>query len=348
MEVMTDTSAFYLALPANVFGVVVFPNGTVQNMEGGLHEVPPGLYKLQYVDKHERLDFLSPISEMSTDGEKITLTVVLRYRVIDPIVALGIDHPVETLIEHVGADVAQYIRTHDHTDLADSSEHHEDSKLLSFFVQRHNRRSPLSQAFVITGIEIKDFTGDDEYVEIRRKAGMESTKNKFEREQTVYQQELIQLKAQYRADAEKRIAEHTAELVKKATEHKAEIENMEAKHEKEKQEILHQVRLLEIELDTRSTQSQRRENEFTQIIDALSRQISSGAPINSAVAKTLTDFLAAYREEVDGPLPSSSSPKQNVPAGENRSTQPPPGSTSGSDRVENLKNTLLNLLNPKK
>lgn len=347
LGLMTETSAFYLTLPANVFGVVIFPNGTVQSMEGGLHEVPPGLYKLQYVDKHERLDFLSPISEMSTDGEKITLTVVLRYRVIDPIVALGIDRPVETLIEHVEADVAQYIRTHDHADLAESSEDHEDSKLLSFFTLRHYRRFPLSKAFIITGIEIKDFTGDDEYVEMRRKASMELRKNKIEKEQTVYQQELIQLKAQYKAEAEKRIAEHTAELVKKAAEHKAEIENIEAMHEKEKQEILHQVRLLEIELDNRSKQSQRRESEFAQIIDALSRQISSGAPINSAVAKTLTDFLAAYREEMNSQLPLSSS-KQNSPVGENRTTQPPPGSTSSSDRVEKLKNTLLNLLNPKK
>ena len=38
---LTSVSGFYLALPANVFGVVSFPDGTSQNMEGGVHEAPP-------------------------------------------------------------------------------------------------------------------------------------------------------------------------------------------------------------------------------------------------------------------------------------------------------------------
>ena len=77
---VTMTSGFYLPLPPNAFGVVIFPDGTSHNMDGGVHEVPPGLYKLQYVDKLEHLEFTSPISEMTTDGEKLTLKVILRYR----------------------------------------------------------------------------------------------------------------------------------------------------------------------------------------------------------------------------------------------------------------------------
>ncbi len=349
LRLITLTSGFYLALPPNAFGVVIFPNGTSHNMEGGVHEAPPGLYKLQYVDRHERLDFSSPISEMTTDGEKLTLTVILRYRVVDPLVALRIERPVETLIEHVEADVAQYIRTHNHDDIADGSENQLEGKLLSFFIQRHNHRFPLSRAFLITGIELKDFTGDNEYLQMRRKASMDERKNKIELVQATYQQELGLLKAQYKAENEKSMAEHTAELAKKATEHRAETEKMEARHEKEKQEILRQVHLYEIELDNKRKHLQMRGNEFSQIIEAISRSFSSGIPMNPNVMKNITDLLAAYKEEIDREAQSVLSVEQKPPANEGPITPPPPASPpDGSDKVEKLKNTLLNLLNPKK
>jgi hypothetical protein len=349
---ISSASGFYLPLPPNAFGVVIFPDGTSRNLEGGIHDVPPGLYKLQYVDKHERLDFPSPISEMTTDGEKLTLKIVLRYRVVDPIISLRIDRPVETLIEHVEADVAQYIRTHDHTDIADGSENHmdsNDSKLVSFFIQRHNRRFPLSKAFMITGIELKNFTGDNDYVEMRRKESMDIRKNTFEKKQAEYQQDLGLLKAQYKAENEKSIAEHAADMDKKATEHKVEIEKMEARHEKEKDEILHEVHLREIDLEKKRKHLQTRGAEFTQIVEAMSRYSSSGMPISPAVMKTLTDLFATYKEETDSEIQSTPLAEQKPPASENQTaaTSSSPSAT-GSDRAEKLKNTILNLLNPKK
>jgi hypothetical protein len=285
---------------------------------------------------------------MSTDGEKITLTVVLRYRVIDPVTALRIDRPVETLVEHVEADVAQYIRTHDHTDLADSSENQQDSKLLAFFVQRHNRRFPLSTAFIITGIELKDFSGDHEYVEMRRQASIDLKKTRIEKEQTVSQQELIQLKAQYQAAAEKSMAEHTAELKKKATEHKAEVEKIEANHQKERHEILEQVKLRDIDLENKRTQLQRLSDKFGQVVDALSRQSVSGTQISPAVIKVMIELLNVYRDEIAVESQPQSTPKPQTSDTQDHNVRTPPVSTSGGDRVEKLTNTLLNLLNPKK
>ena len=89
-------SAFYLALPPNTYGVVAYPDGSSRNLPGGLHEVPAGVYKVYYVDDRERTDTSDPVSEMTTDNEKLTLQVILRYHVIDPVLALGIAHPVET------------------------------------------------------------------------------------------------------------------------------------------------------------------------------------------------------------------------------------------------------------
>ena len=62
-------NAFYLPLPSNAYGIVIYPDGATRNLAGGLHQVPPGLYKLQYVDKHERFDVTVPISEVALDGE---------------------------------------------------------------------------------------------------------------------------------------------------------------------------------------------------------------------------------------------------------------------------------------
>jgi DNA repair exonuclease SbcCD ATPase subunit len=229
--------------------------------------------------------------------------------------------------------VAQYIRTHDHGDIADSADRN-DNKLFSFFFERHNRRKPLSDAIAITGIELKDFTGDREYVEMRRKARMDERQNQIERQQAEYQQELNRLKALHKADNERMEAEHQANMQTRATEHKVEIETMEARHEKEKQDILKHVKELEIELNNKRQHLQRRENEFSKAIEAISAATSSAnLPLNSDTVKTMTELLAALKEEVDN----------NASSKQNRITRP-----TGADKVEKLTNTLLNLLNPKK
>lgn len=337
-------SGFYLNLPSDVFGVVIHPDGTSHNMKGGIHEAPSGLYKLQYVDGHERFDFSAPVSEMTTDGEKLTLRVILRYRVINPVLALSIARPVETFLEHIETDIAQYIRTHDHSDIADSADNLEDSKLFSFFSERHERRDPLSRAFSITGIELKDFKGDMEFVEMRRKARKDERQNKIEKDQAEYQQELNRLRAQYKADNEKSIAAHTADLEKKAAEHRAEIEKREAEHKKEKDEILQEVREREIKLDNKRKRLEMRGKDFSQIMDAFSKAFSSGLPVNPNAMKYITDLFAAYKEEMESETESSApSAEQKPSANENREA-----SARVGDKAEKIKNTILDLLDPKK
>jgi hypothetical protein len=230
LEWLLYVSAFYLSLPPNTYGVVVYPDGTSHELAGKLHEVPAGVYQVHYVDKHERTDTSAPVSEITTDGEKLILQVILRYHVTDPVLALRIVQPVETLMEHIETDVAQYIRTHAHGDIADSANGH-DNKLFSFFSEKHNRRQPLSDAIAITGMELKDFTEDREYVEMRRMARMNEKQNQIERQQAEYQQELNRLKAQHKVDNKKLAAE------------------LQVKHEKEKLEILHESQVSGIELD---------------------------------------------------------------------------------------------------
>ena len=318
---LLKANAFYLPLPSNSYGIVIHPDGTTQNLAGGLHRVSPGLYKLQYVDKHERFDVTAPISELALDGEKLTLTVMVRYRVTEPITALRIDKPIKTLIEHLQTDVAQYIRTHKHNDIADSPAANGASKILSFFTQRHADRYPLSRALAITGIELKEFTGDKEYIDIRRN-------------------ELI-LQQQGQIDRQKLDRKKDIETL--TTEHKAEMEKINSKAAAEqmalRSEILHETQKRDIQLDEMRQQSQRRHELVVKAVDAISQALEhSGYSRNSAEIKSaISDLLFAVREDKpETAQASSKSANNNNPR------------TNSNDKIEDLTNTLLNLLKPRK
>lgn len=313
-------NAFYLPLPSNAYGIVIYPDGTTRNLAGGLHQVQPGLYKLQYVDKHERFDVTAPISEVALDGEKLILTVMVRYRVIEPITALRIDKPIETLIEHLQTDVAQYIRTHKHNDIADSPVANGTSKILSFFVQRHADRFPLSRAIAITGIELKEFTGDKEYINIRRNDLIQQQQDEIDKQQLDRKKEIDKLKA----------------------EHKAAIDTINAKAAADqaalRSEILHESNKREIMLDELRQQSKRRHELVVKAVDAISQALEhSGYARNTTEIKSaIADLLSAIRE--DKPETPQNAPK----TGNNHPR------TSSNDKIEDLTSTLLNLLKPKR
>lgn len=317
-ERLLGANAFYLPLPSNVYGIVIHPDGTPHNLAGGLHQVPPGLYKLQYVDKHERFDVTAPISEMAMDGEKLTLTVIVRYHVEDPLIALSIDKPIETLIEHLQTDLSQYIRTHDHNDIADSPQASGSSKILAFFVQRHAGRHPLSEAISITGIELKEFTGDKDYIDIRRNELIKRQQDQIERQQLDRTKDMETLKAEHKAEIDKINATAAAQL------------------QALRSEILHETQKRDIQLDEMRQQSRRRHELVVKAVDAISQALEhSGYSRNTAEIKSaISDLLSAIRE--DKPEAAEASPKNSNP----RATK--------NDKIEDLTNTLLNLLKPRR
>ena len=337
LERLLHVSAFYLALPPNTYGVVVFPDGTSHELEGKLYKVPAGVYTIYYVDKRERTDLSGPVSEITTDNEKLTLQVILRYHVENPVLALSIVRPIETLMEHIETDVAQYIRTHDHSEIADPADNTH-SRLFSFFSERHKRRTSLSDAISITGIELKEFTGDREYVEMRRKVRMDERQTQLIRQQEEHQQEINRLKAQFKAENDKQAAEQ-----------KAVIGTMEAMHEKEKKEILHQVELRKIELEDKRQHWQRQYDKFAKAFDAVSQAVSGGYLVNPNALNTVLELVQTLKDEIRSDeisSPISDSAGSGSPTGNSTVISPP--ATTDSDKVEKLTNTLLNLLNPKK
>ncbi|MBI5634708.1 MAG: hypothetical protein HZA15_14660 [Nitrospirae bacterium] len=305
-------SALYLRLPSNAYGVIICPDGTICNREGGLFESPPGLYKIQYVDKQEHFDFTSSVSELTRDGEKLTLRILLRYRVTDPVKAIGIERPVETLFANIETDLAQYIRIHDHNDIADSANNREGSKLFSFFMERHRRRFPLSKAFEITGVELKDFRGDETFLEMRRNARVQ--------------------------DMEKKLLAQTQEIERLKVEYRNEMEKKAAQAESDQQEILRLMHSKDMELESVRASWQIQRDIISNVMRAVEKAFEPGAyPRDISQVKSV---LAEIRETI------ISSPPPVVP--ESKPTPIESPRSLEKDKIGKLTGTLLNLLEPRK
>jgi hypothetical protein len=190
---------------------------------------------------------------MALDGEKLTLTVMVRFRVIEPITTLRIDKPIETLIEHLQTDLSQYIRTHKHNDIADSPAANGTSKILSFFIQRHADRFPLSRAIAITGIELKEFTGDKEYINIRRNDLIQKQQDEIDKQQLDRKKDIEKLKAEYKVTIDTINAKAAAD------------------QDALRSEILLESSKREIMLDEMRQQSQRRHELVVKAVDAISQ-----------------------------------------------------------------------------
>ena len=153
---ITNTHAFYLPLPENAFGVVIYPDGKSVNMAGGLHIVPQGYYKLKYVDKNARFDLTPHISEITKDNRPINVVVLIRYHVIDPVKIIQINYPVTTLLEHVQVDTIQFIRSNYYNNIISTFDTQNKVNFLNYILQQHQTRYTLKNAISIDGVEIKE------------------------------------------------------------------------------------------------------------------------------------------------------------------------------------------------
>jgi hypothetical protein len=327
MYFLTDASGFYLSLPPHTVGIIVHPDGSIEHKtSGGLQEVRPGLYKVLYVDIHDRSDSTQPVSEIALDGESLTLRVLFRYRVVDPILALGIERPVETLIDHLQTDLAQYIRTHNHNDIADRSNSQEAGKILQFFAQRHATRNRLSRAISIEGIELKEFTGDSEYVSMRRNTLTQQRQTQVEMDLLDRKNEIEKLKAEQKLEIERLTAKATAETTK--------LRN----------EILRETQKQDILIENMRSQTQRRHELMVKAVDAVGQAVehSSYSRNPSEIKNAINNLLDAIKE--NSPTLEQEAAKGSAPA----TATAPRTPASGNQKIEDLTNTLLNLLKPKK
>ena len=327
MYFLTDASGFYLSLPPNTVGIIIHPDGSIEHKtSGGLQEVRPGLYKTLYVDLHERSDSTQPVSEIALDGEALTLRVLFRYRVVDPLLILGIERPVETLIDHLQADLAQYIRTHNHNDIADRSNAQEAGKILQFFAQRHATRNRLARAISIEGIELKEFTGDSEYVSMRRNTLTQQRQTQVEMDLLDRKNEIEKLKAEQKLEIERLIAKMSAETTA------------------EKNKILRDTQKQDILIENMRSQTQRRHELMVKAVDAVGQAVE-----HSSYSRNPSEIKIAINNLLDAIKENAPSLEQETSKSASTGTSAAPRQpSSGNQKIEDLTTTLLNLLKPQK
>lgn len=320
---LTGVSAFYLSLPSNVWGVVTYPNGSQHNLEGGLHVTPPGLYKLHYVDQHERHEYTDQVSEITTDGEKLTLSILVHYRVINPLIVFQIDRPVETLLANIQIDLAQYIRTHAHDDIAERATIADSGKIHQFFLDRHLKRNALARAFYISNVDLKDFTGDAEYFDMRRSRALQQRRDEIAAEELSRKREIERINA-----------DHNLELERQKAEARAKITALEAR-------ILDETRTREIELDRIRMKDERRQTLLVNAMTTIRLAMEQTSYTRSAVEiKSIIDeLLVAIMSEA--PILEQTGESKSDKHSE--AVSAPPLSPS-EEKIKSLTHTLRNLL----
>jgi len=318
---LSGTSGFYLSLPANTWGVVTHPDGSQHSPPGGVCLVLPGSYKVHYIDQHERHEYTNRVSEVTTDGENLALSVLIHYRVANPRVVCQIDRPVETLMANIETDLAQYIRTHAHDEIAESADIRDRGRIHQFFFERHRGRHLLSRAFAINSVEIKEFTGDSEYFTMRRERSLQRRRDEIAAEQFERQRETERLNA-----------EHTLELNRLKAEAQARIKALEAR-------ILDDTRKREIELEQIRMKDARRHELLVNTITTIRGVIEHAAYtrggmeaksiINQLLDTIMTDLPPIMEEKLEERTETGGSLPPLSPA---------------EEKIKNLTDTLRNLL----
>lgn len=317
---LTGMSGFFLPLPANTWGIVVHPDGNQECPSGGFYQAAPGLYQILYVDQHQHHEYTQRVSEVTTDGEKLTLSMLVHYRIANPLVARQIDCPVETLMANIETDLAQYIRTHAHNEIAESSDLRERGRIHQFFHERHLGRNLLSRAFRIDSVEIKDFTGDAEYYTMRREHSLQQRRAEIAAEQREREREIERINTS-----------HDLELQRQKTESQAQIKKLEAR-------ILDDIKTREIELNHLRLKDERQYKLLVDLLAAMKEVIEHAAYTRGVDLKSIVDQL---RETIMSVMPLITNEKAEERV-EVESDLPP--LSPAEQKIKNLTNTLRNLL----
>lgn len=277
---LSDATGFFLSVPPNFYCVVLYPDGSFHELEKGFHSALPGEYQIIYVQKQERFVVTNPVSEITTDGEKFSLSCLVQFCVKDPSIAAQIDRPIELLTEYIETDIASYIRSHDHHEIASLINASSNELLLSFLIEKNLRRRLLPNAIIITNVEVKMSFGDPEFLELRRSTILEK-KQIAEKERLEFQIEIERIKAQ-----------HNAEFQRLAAKTQAEKESLLA-------EISRQKKIEDEQNENSNNLLQRRHDLVIEAAGAIGQALESSSEekhTNAPIKDTVDKLLATIRD----------------------------------------------------
>ena len=320
MNVSPWFNGYYLNLHPSQYGLAITPDGKVINVKGGYNALLPGRYILHYVDKQNRVSVIPRISETTIDGAKVSLEVVITYRVIDPFLALEVQQPVSTFVVFIQSDLKEFVRTHKYDEIVGDSNGHtiENGSVVRYIKEQHAGRKDMSRLFYIAEVVVEDKTGDPKLTEIR---GNFQVKQK----QNVAESELLK----QNQDLERKVAAQDAEIKK-----------IKARSEAAQQEILQQMELQNIELERERAELRFRQEKMMRAMDAIAQAFSTPTyPRDPREVEIIRELLGALGSSSGSKIESAAVPEH-------------PGlgaaKSSNAEKIDSLTNTLLSWLDRKR
>jgi hypothetical protein len=312
------SQATYLNLHPTHFAVGVSPDGRTVNLKGGYNQLTPGIYNIYYVDKKNRVNYIPRTAEITLDGFKVAMELVVSYRVIDPIRALDVQNPVDTLLRLIQANLQEFIRSHKYEQIVGDLDGHkiDNEEVARYIREQHIDRSPLAKLFYIIDVVVKERIGDPKVIELREK----------------YQINQKQL------DNQKALQTLNQDLEKKVADQDALIKQIKANSAATQQNIIQQMEMQKIDLEKARADFKYRQEIGAKAVDAIVQTLSNQTyPPDSAEYDVIRELL----EEL------SVSTFQNEDAAKAGKAPKGTAKPSNPERINELTNKLLNWHKPK-
>lgn len=307
------SQATFVNLHPTHFAVAISPDGRMINLKGGYNLLSPGYYNIHYVDKQNRIHHIPKTAETTLDGFQVAMELVVSYRVIDPVKALEVQNPVETLLRLVQANLKEFIRSHKYEEIVGDLDGHkiDNDQVAVFIKEQHFDRSPLAKVFYILDVVVKERIGDPKVIEMREK----------------YQISQKQL------DNQKALQTLNQELEKKVADQDALIKQIRANSAVAQQNTIQQVEMQKIELEKARADFKYRQENWGKAVNAIVQTLSNQTyPPDSAEYEVIKELLEELRAATG---PNGEAAKGGkAPAGSAKTANP--------ERINELTNTLLN------
>jgi len=313
--------AMYLNLHPTHFAVAIGPTGKMYNLQGGYNVLPPGRYNVHYIDRQSRVTRLPRIEEKTYDGAKVALELVITYRVVDPIKALEIQQPVETLLDFIQSDLKEFIRSHKYDEIIGDLKGHklQNEELVQYIRGHHMARSPICKLFYIMDVVIKERIGDPKIIEQREK--LQINQRQF--------------------DTQSELQRQNQELERRVTEQDAVIRRMKVEAEGNLQESTRKIEMQKIELERARQEFQYRQDKWMKAMGAIDLALSSPAHSRDPqVLQGIQQLLGTM-----GVSPASAAEAGARQKGRLGQEEP---QTPNPEDMDSLTNNLLSLLARKK
>ena len=158
LNVSEELNATYLNLHPSHYAVAIASDGKILNLKGGYNQLASGEYILHFVDRQYRVSNLPDISGTTLDGSQVSIELFILYRVADPIKALEIKQPVDTLFAFIRSDLMEFIRSRTHAEIVGGNHGNliESMLIRNYIRKQQDRRQQMSKLFFIADTVIQE------------------------------------------------------------------------------------------------------------------------------------------------------------------------------------------------